>query len=72
MAGCAYTPNEIDQMPMQDVMALLALWREQPPTHEILAAVHRVQAVEPPRDDDPSGIGALIARAPEGVRKGGA
>ena len=42
MAGAHYTPQEIDDMPMQDVAALFALWREQPPTHEILAAVYRV------------------------------
>ena len=73
MAGCFFTPDQIDQMPMQDVMALFTLWREVPPTHEILAAVHRVTTPTPKtsqdRIDDPSGIGALIARAPDGHLK---
>jgi hypothetical protein len=69
MAACGYTPCEIDDMPMQDVMALLALWRQQPPTHEILASVHRVTSGPPRSADDPSGIGALIARSPDGRLK---
>lgn len=63
MAGCGYTPADIDAMPMRDVMALVALWRETPPTHEILAAVYGVRPAPIPTVDDPSGIGALIARA---------
>ena len=42
MAGAFYTPDEIDAMPAQDVFALLHEWCAHPPTHEILAAVHRV------------------------------
>lgn len=66
MAGCGYTPASIDTMAMQDVMALVALWRETPPIHEILAAVYGVRPAPPPDERDPSGIGALIARAPDG------
>ena len=72
MAGCFYTPDEIDHMPMQDAMSLLELWRERPPTHEILTAVHRIVVAPPPAEGDPSGIGALIARAPDGQVKIGA
>lgn len=71
MAGCFYTPEQIDGLPMQDVVALLALWRERPPTHEILAAVYRVAPVTACQDGDPSGIGALIGRHPDGHVKTG-
>jgi hypothetical protein len=47
-------------------LALLRYWREHPPTHEILAAVHRVTRAAPAKADDPSGIGALMARFPDG------
>ena len=66
MAGGGYTPDEIDAMPAQDVAALLRHWRDQPPAHEILAAVHRVTRAAPAKADDPSGIGALIGRYPDG------
>ena len=66
MAGCGYTPEQIDHMPMQDALGLLHYWRDHPPTHEILAAVHRVARAVPAKADDPSGIGALMARFPAG------
>jgi len=67
MAGGGYTPDEIDAMPVQDALALLRHWRTHPPTHEILAAVYGVAPAAPARGDDPSGIGALIARYPDGM-----
>ena len=70
MAGAGYTPDEIDAMPMQDALALMRHWHEHPPTHEILAAVHRVTRAPPKSLDDPSGIAALIARHPDGRVKG--
>ena len=70
MAGAFYTPDEIDAMPAQDAFALLFHWREQPPTHEILAAVHRVARAPAPSANDPSGIGALVARHPDGKVRG--
>ena len=73
MAGAGYTPDAIDAMPVQDVLALLRHWRDHPPTHEILAAVHRVTRATPAKgrtqSDDPSGLGALIARHPDGVMR---
>jgi hypothetical protein len=66
MAGAGYTPDEIDTMPAHDALALLRYWREHPPTYEILAAVHRVTRAAPTLTDDPSGIGGLIARFPDG------
>ena len=68
MAGCGYTPDEINAMPMHDVLALLRAWQDAPPAHEILLAVHGVKRAAPFTADpqDPSGIGALIARFPDG------
>ncbi len=66
MAGCGYAPATIDDMPLHDVMALLALWRETPPVHEILATVYGVRPAPLPDASDPSGIGALIAGTPDG------
>lgn len=70
MAGAHYTPAEIDVMPAQDAFALLAHWRDHPPTHEILAAVHRIAPAPTPDAADPSGIGALIGRHPNGKVRG--
>ena len=67
MTNCGYTPVAIDDMPMQDVLALLRYWRDHPPMHEILAAVHGVAHAPTLDTDDPSGIGALIARFPDGA-----
>ena len=67
MAGAAYTPDEIDVMPMQDALALLRYWREHPPAHEILAAAYGVKPPAPANTADPGNIGALIARHPDGT-----
>lgn len=77
MAGCGYTPSEIDDMTLHDVLGLFAYWREHPPTHELLKCVYGVERKPRPaaaRDGaDPSGIGGLIARHPNGfVRADGA
>ncbi len=71
MTACGYTPDELDAMPMHDVLALLRAWRDAPPAHEILLAVHGVARAPPVRRDagDPSGIGGLIARFPDGQVK---
>ncbi len=71
MTACGYTPDEIDAMAMTDVLTLLRYWREAPPTHEILAAVHQIEPARKAAPDptDPSGIGALIARHPDGAVK---
>ena len=66
MAGAGFTPAAIDAMPIGDALALLRYWRTHPPTHETLAAVYRIAPAEPPKADDPSNIGALIARHPDG------
>ena len=42
MTACCYTPAEIDEMTLADVINLFAYWRENPPTHEILKCVHRI------------------------------
>jgi hypothetical protein len=69
MTACGFTPSQIDEMTLADVAALFAYWRENPPAHEILKCVYRIEprpemrAVSP---SDPSGIGALIARFPDG------
>lgn len=67
MANLAMTPAEIDEIPAHDVLALLRYWRAHPPTAEILAAAYRVAPQPAPDPDDPSGIGALIARTPDGI-----
>ena len=68
MTACGYTSDELDAMPMCDVLGLLRYWQHAPPAHEILAAVHQVSRAPVRREDarDPSGIGALIARFPDG------
>ena len=67
MTACGYTPDAIDVMPMHDALALVAYWRDHPPAHEVLAAAYGL-APRPRADpDDPSNIGALIARAPDGT-----
>lgn len=76
MTACGYTPDEIDDMPFCDVVGLLAYWRDYPPVHEILKCVYRIErnvdAIDGSRNpEDPSGIGGLIARFPDGsVRDG--
>jgi len=70
MTACGYTPAEIDAMTLFDVAALFSYWRDYPPVHEILKAVYRIES-KPQASDalsaaDPSGIGGLIARFPDG------
>lgn len=72
MTSCGYTPAEIDEMTFHDVLALFAYWREFPPAHEILQCVYGIEAKEARRaaaacPADPSGIGGLIARFPDGL-----
>lgn len=72
MTACGYTPAEIDEMTLFDVANLFAYWRATPPTHEILKCIYRITPkpmAEPSTAGDPSGIGALIARFPDGQVK---
>lgn len=69
MSACGFTPPQIDEMTLADVAALFAYWRENPPTHEILKYVYRIAPKPEPQvasSSDPSGIGSLIARFPDG------
>ena len=71
MAGCGYTPTEIDELTLHDVADLFAYWRDYPPAHEILKCVYRIEPKSPQNSTasnrDPSGIGGLIARFPDGL-----
>ncbi|HTJ02208.1 MAG TPA: hypothetical protein VL492_05410 [Methylovirgula sp.] len=72
MTACGFTPEAIDEMTLFDVEALFAYWRDFPPAHEILKYAYRIErkADAPTLDAaDPSGIGALIARFPDGKVK---
>ncbi len=73
MTACGYTPAEIDEMTLFDVIAISSLIGvRRPPAHEILKCVYRIAPkpmAEPNTADDPSGIGALIARFPDGQVK---
>ncbi|MHB8885809.1 MAG: hypothetical protein ACYC5H_12180 [Methylovirgula sp.] len=72
MTACSFTPAEIDEMTLFDVVSLFAYWRDYPPVHEILKCVYRIEKKPEPNIaslDDPSGIGALIARFPDGKVK---
>ncbi|QBR72658.1 hypothetical protein CU048_04515 [Beijerinckiaceae bacterium] len=57
-------------MPLHDVLNLLAYWRSFPPAHEIMKYVYRIEPKSErsisKSDSDPSGIGGLIARFPNG------
>jgi hypothetical protein len=69
MTACGFLPDQIEQIEMHDISALFAYWRDHPPVHEILAAVHGIKPKTPPpptSKDDPSGIGGLIAMFPSG------
>lgn len=69
MTACGFTPTEIDEMSLFDVMALFAYWQDHPPVHEILKCVYRIEGKPEPQsasNADPSGIGALIAHFPNG------
>jgi hypothetical protein len=74
MTACGFTPAEIDEMSLYDVLALFAYWQDHPPVHEILKCVYRIESKPEPQsfsEKDPSGIGALIAHFPSGqVRMG--
>lgn len=61
MTNLGVLPVALDEMPAQDAFALLAWWRDHPPTAEILAAVHRVEPAPAFDPEDPSGIGRLIS-----------
>lgn len=70
MTGCGYTPPEIDEMTLDHVRALIAYWRDNPPVHEILKCVYRIErkaeSTVSKSAGDPSGIGGLMARFPDG------
>ncbi|MGH6850008.1 MAG: hypothetical protein ACREDD_06125 [Methylocella sp.] len=70
MTSCGYTPSEIDEMTLHDVLGLFGYWRDFPPAHEILKCAYRIeQKKEQPiakSKSDPSGIGGLVARFPDG------
>jgi hypothetical protein len=70
MTGCGYTPAEIDEMTLHDVLSLFSYWRDYPPVHEILKCVYRIErkpeAAIVKDDRDPIGIGGLIAGFPDG------
>ncbi len=68
MTACGFTPVEIDEMTLFDVNALFAYWRDFPPAHEILKCVHGITRTPKPVNavGDPSGIGSLITRFPDG------
>jgi len=60
-------------MAMSDLIDLFAYWRETPPMHEIFCAIHQNGSQTSRRkpdvngsDEDPSGIGDLIQRFPNG------
>jgi len=73
MTACGYTPAEIDEMTLHDVLGLFSYWRDCPPVHEILKAVYRIEPKAKPAvagsGGDPSGISNLIARFPDGFVK---
>ncbi len=68
MTACGFTPADIDEMTLFDIHALFDYWRDFPPVHEILKAVHGIErkSLRPADSGDPSGIGGLIARFPDG------
>ncbi len=72
MTACHYTPCQIDDMEMLDVLDLFKYWRDWPPVHEVtfLANGGKPPKKEEPRQkfsaDDPSGIGGLIRSFPNG------
>lgn len=70
MAACHYTPAEIDDMAFCDVVELFAYWQDHPPVHEILKCVYgierKVDQSIARSEADPSGIGGLITRFPDG------
>lgn len=75
MTACGYTPGEIDEMPFCDVLGLYVYWQDNPPVHEILRCVYRIErnvdSAETSSATDPSGIGGLISRFPQGIVREG-
>jgi len=72
MTGCHFTPAQIDELTIFDVEMLFKYWNEFPPAHEILKCVYGVKSTQKNSipswsNEDPSGIGALIARFPSGL-----
>lgn len=71
ITSCGFTPAEIDEMSLHDVRSLFAYWRIYPPIHEILKYVYKIEREPEPKAEtntgDPSGIGGLIARFPNGL-----
>jgi hypothetical protein len=71
MTSCGYTPTQIDELTLDDVLSLFTYWREFPPAHEILKSVFRIEQkrdrTTAKSEGDPSGIGGLIARFPDGL-----
>jgi uncharacterized membrane protein len=61
---------DIDEMTLFDVQALFSYWRDFPPMHEILKHVYGIERKDSAKSAvdalDPSGIGGLIARFPDG------
>ncbi len=69
MTSCGFSPSEIDEMTLFDVHMLFAYWRDFPPAHELLKIVYgltKKPVSTPAKTGDPSGIGGLIARFPDG------
>lgn len=63
-------------MTIWDVERIFAYWRDTPPTHELVAAYLGYKpppapATVAPSADDPSGIGSMIMRFPDGAVKHG-
>jgi hypothetical protein len=66
--------DEVDEMSWPDVEDIFDYWLEAPPANEILTAVYQVKTKKPENiaqkvvdQNDPSGIGGLIAMFPDGI-----
>ncbi|WP_020177054.1 hypothetical protein [Methyloferula stellata] len=70
MTSCGFTPADIDDMTLFDIQALFSYWRDFPPAHEILKLAYGIERKPASKPSigghDPSGIGGLIARFPDG------
>jgi hypothetical protein len=72
MTACHYTPSQIDEMEMLDVLDLFKYWSDWPPAHEVLFIANggkppkKAEKAKPVDPDDPSGIGGLIQMFPNG------
>lgn len=71
MTACGFTPVQIDEMTLHDILGLFKYWCDFPPVHEILKCVYRIERKQERHitttERDPSGIGGLIARFPDGL-----